>query len=76
MDKLNIIFIVSNNEEHSSISKYNSKLQKVLYTSEAPATIVGNVKVDVIIDDIWYNNYYISNIPTDAYLSTFSLWKI
>ena len=51
LDKFNVTFIDANNEEHSSIGEYDSELQKVLYTSETPVTIVGNVKVDVIFDD-------------------------
>ena len=51
MNKFSVKFIDANNEEHSSIGEYDNELKKVVYTSETPVTIVGNVNVEVIFDD-------------------------
>ena len=46
-----VTFIDANNEEHTSIGEYDNELKKILYTSETPVTIVGNVKVEVFFDE-------------------------
>ena len=41
-------FIDSKNGEHSSSSEYNTLIDKVVYTSDTPVIIIGNVKVTLI----------------------------
>ena len=44
-------FIDSNNEKQSSTSAYDILIEKVFYTSNTPAAIVGDVKVVLIYDN-------------------------
>ena len=44
-------FIDSKNGEHSSSSEYDSLIDKVVYTSDTPVTVTGNVKVTLIYED-------------------------
>ena len=43
--------IDSNNEEHASTGAYDTLIEKVVYTSNTPVTIVGDVKVFLIYDN-------------------------
>ena len=51
LDRFNVTFIDANYEEHTSIGEYDNDLKKILFTSETPVTIVGNVKVDVMFNE-------------------------
>ena len=51
INKFNATFIDSKNREHSSSSEYDSLIDKVVYTSDSPVTVIGNVKVTLIYED-------------------------
>ena len=51
LNNFNTTFIDSKNGEHSSSSKYDSLIDKVVYTSDTPVTVIGNVKVILIYED-------------------------
>jgi len=51
VDKFNATFIDPKNKKHSSKGAIDSLLDKVVYTSDTPVTVVGDVKVDLIYND-------------------------
>ena len=51
VNKFNATFIDSKNEEHSSTGGYDTLIEKVVYTSNTPVTIIGDVKVVLIYED-------------------------
>ena len=51
VNKFDATFIDSNNEEHASTGAYDTLIEKVVYTSNTPVTIVGDVKVFLIYDN-------------------------
>ena len=50
VNKFTATFIDANNEEHDSTGAFDSLIEKVVYTSTTPVTIVGNVKVTLVYD--------------------------
>ena len=51
LNKFNATFIDSKNGEHSSSSEYDTLIDKVVYSSDTPVTVIGNVKVTLIYED-------------------------
>ena len=70
MNKFNAIFLDHKNQEFNSSPSYDSGIKKVFYTSDNEVTIVGNVKVKVLYDNIENidaSSIIIEVLPGDPY---------